>query len=68
MHAGLDLKEEDRGTVITVDKGKYSWKKHPKTFEMNDPGIHTLSLWMREDGVAVDKIILTTNPDYTPKN
>lgn len=27
---------------------------------------HTLWLWMREDGMQVDKILLTTDPNYTP--
>jgi hypothetical protein len=29
-------------------------------------GDHTFSLWMREDGFTVDKIILTTDASYTP--
>jgi hypothetical protein len=29
-------------------------------------GLHTVGIWMREDGFTVDKIVLTTNPDYTP--
>lgn len=29
-------------------------------------GEHTVSLWMREDGFQVDKVILTTNPAFTP--
>lgn len=29
-------------------------------------GIHTVSLWMREDGFSVDKLVLTTDPAFTP--
>jgi len=29
-------------------------------------GIHTFSLWMREDGFSVDKLILTTDSAFTP--
>ncbi|NJK91338.1 MAG: hypothetical protein HC904_05590 [Blastochloris sp.] len=29
-------------------------------------GVHTLNLWMREDGVIVDKILLTTSASYVP--
>jgi hypothetical protein len=36
------------------------------TFEVTSVGIHTFNLWMREDGLIVDKIVLTTNPDYVP--
>lgn len=27
---------------------------------------HTLNIWMREDGLRVDKIILTSDPNYVP--
>ncbi|MCI0464734.1 MAG: hypothetical protein L0Z62_48035, partial [Gemmataceae bacterium] len=29
-------------------------------------GLHTVNLWMREDGTVVDKLLLTTNAAYTP--
>ncbi|MCE5326265.1 MAG: tandem-95 repeat protein, partial [Planctomycetaceae bacterium] len=29
-------------------------------------GVHTLNVWMREDGTAVDKIVLTRDATYTP--
>jgi hypothetical protein len=31
-------------------------------------GRHVLNLWMREDGVAVDRLILTIDPAYRPTN
>jgi hypothetical protein len=36
------------------------------TFEVTEPGIHTIHLWMREDGQIVDKILVTTNETFTP--
>ena len=30
-------------------------------------GAHKLGLWMVEDGVAIDKLIITANPKYDPK-
>ncbi|MBO0930003.1 M14 family zinc carboxypeptidase [Fibrella aquatilis] len=30
------------------------------------PGLHTINLWMREDGVQVDKLVMTTSTTYTP--
>lgn len=29
-------------------------------------GYNVLNIWMREDGVRIDKIVLTTDPNYTP--
>lgn len=36
------------------------------SIEVPSAGIHTFSLWMREDGFLVDKLILTTDVDFTP--
>ncbi len=27
---------------------------------------HTINLWMREDGMRVDKVLLTADPNYIP--
>lgn len=36
--------------------------------EVNAPVPQTVNLWMREDGVRIDKILLTTNPSYDPSS
>ena len=36
------------------------------TVDIPSPGIYTINVWMREDGYWFDKILFTTNPDYTP--
>lgn len=39
----------------------------PLTFVISDaPATHRFDLWMREDGVYIDKILLTTNPTADP--
>ena len=30
------------------------------------PGPYTFNVWMRDDGLYIDKIVLTTDPDFTP--
>ncbi|HWD18986.1 MAG TPA: immunoglobulin domain-containing protein [Verrucomicrobiae bacterium] len=30
------------------------------------PGIHVVNVWMREDGFAFDKLLITSNPNYVP--
>lgn len=30
------------------------------------PGFHVINIWMREDGFALDKLVLSTNPSYNP--
>ena len=29
-------------------------------------GVHTVNLWMREDGFVADKLVVTTNANFTP--
>jgi hypothetical protein len=36
------------------------------TIEVTEAGLYTLHLWQREDGLRVDRILLTTNGGYTP--
>jgi len=72
-HAGLDgqvIATADRITSGTWTNG-YAWTdatadNAPATFDVATAGIHVVNIYMREDGLIVDKILLTTNPDYTP--
>jgi hypothetical protein len=44
--------------------GSWRWRTTtPTTLGLNisTPGVRTFNIWMREDGVIVDKIVLTTN-------
>ena len=66
FHVGLD------GEAVTTDSGYgmgskvgfWQWANIANTNQVvlvnvSTPGLHTLNLWMREDGVMVDKIILS---------
>jgi len=35
--------------------------------EIDKPGVHTVQFGMREDGVACDKFLLASDPDYEPE-
>jgi len=70
-HAGLDMREIDTCDRMSGWSGIYTWSNGtmddpPATFEVSSTGSHTLNIWMREDGIIIDKIVLTTNPDYEP--
>jgi uncharacterized repeat protein (TIGR02543 family) len=45
--------------------GAWAWRKAVTSTTVSSPGLHTFNIWMREDGVIADKIILTTNAAYT---
>jgi hypothetical protein len=34
--------------------------------EVNRPGVHTVNVWMREDGFLLDRLLLARDPDYKP--
>jgi hypothetical protein len=73
VHVGID------GTIVdTADRisgfpagGVFAWSNAtmdnaPATLTVPAAGAHTINLWMREDGIRVDKILLTTDASYTP--
>ena len=71
-HAGLNGEETPLSDRISGFNGDYDWQNgryqrdEPAQIEIPSTGVHTLNIWVREDGLIIDKIVLTTNPDYVP--
>ncbi|MEN6426469.1 MAG: discoidin domain-containing protein [Phycisphaerales bacterium] len=70
-HAGLDGLEIATCDNLSGWNGAYNWSNStmdsaPSTFEVDKIGVHTVNIYMREDGMVFDKIVLTTNAEYTP--
>jgi beta-glucosidase len=71
VHAGLDgaaIASADRIASFTASFG---WSKSTMdgpvaTLVVSTTGVHTVNLWMREDGFIADKILLTTSTSFTP--
>ena len=56
---GLDMKTSDR-SLFHMGFGKLQWQKHRDwSLEVGSPGLHTLNVWMREDGCAFDRLVLS---------
>jgi len=72
MHSGLDGEAVATADRIGGFSNNYTWTntayQDPERimFDVTTAGLHTVNIWMREDGSVIDKIVLTTNPDYTP--
>jgi plastocyanin len=75
VHAGLDRTlASDGGIGVAGGSGSnWGWSNTVKSsggkrveVEINAPGVHTVNVWMREDGTPLDKVILTDDPGYTP--
>ncbi|MEN6333528.1 MAG: discoidin domain-containing protein, partial [Phycisphaerales bacterium] len=70
-HAGLDGKEVATCDNMSGWQVAYNWSRTTmdgpaSSFEITEPGVHTLNIYMREDGMVFDKIVLTTSDAYTP--
>lgn len=70
VHIGLD-NEPTTTTLTGFAPRAWSWANGsdqgiPITLEISQPGFHTLHLWQREDGLRLDRIVLTTDSTYNP--
>ncbi|MEA3226403.1 MAG: hypothetical protein U9Q07_10680, partial [Planctomycetota bacterium] len=69
-HAGLNGEEIDTSDRMSGWNNQYDWSgstmdSPASSFEVPSVGVHTVNVWMREDGLLIDKIVLTTNPDFS---
>lgn len=70
-HVGLDGVAVPSADRITGFTSGLSWSRSTMdgpfaTLQVSQAGLHDVNLWMREDGLSVDKIALTTNPGFWP--
>src|SRR5688500_17049815 len=54
------------GTSYTWVRGTDATPEGRSRLEITQAGIHTVNLWMREDGQIVDKMLITTDPNFVP--
>ena len=76
VHIGLDDEPATYGRQGLDFDGNGSWHWANRVdgrsgsdrvrVEVATPGVHTLNLWMREDGARVDKIVLTADRNFQP--
>ena len=54
--------------------GEWSWSNlgphqvDPVSLDVNDAGVHTVQVFMGDDGLIVDKVLLTTDAGFIPMN
>ena len=79
-HIGIDGMSNDGarridapGSADTRSGGTWQWSNisqfggdHAAEIDIPSAGLHTVNLYVREDGIQVDKIVLTTDPNYVP--
>jgi hypothetical protein len=71
-HVGIDGPSDLTRRVYVSAGGAYNWGNNNTAggaraaIQVTTPGPHTINLWMREDGIKVDKLLLTTDSTYKP--
>ncbi|HVK14751.1 MAG TPA: PA14 domain-containing protein, partial [Gemmataceae bacterium] len=71
VHVGLDGAAVPTADRITGLPANYGWANGTvdgpvATLAIGTPGVHTVNLWMREDGAVVDRLLLTPDATFTP--
>jgi hypothetical protein len=71
LHAGIDGTGPGSADRISTFGTSLGWSKATMdgpvaTLNVASPGVHTISIWMREDGFVFDKLLLTTNAGFIP--
>jgi hypothetical protein len=57
--AGLD--NVPAGTYFDFDDGTNVWGWISQTINVSTTGVHTITVWGREDGVRIDKIVVSSS-------
>jgi hypothetical protein len=70
-HVGLDGAAVSTADRVQGTTNSWQWSHNTMdgvvaTINITTPGIHTINVWMREDGFRLDKLLITTNSAYTP--
>ncbi|MGE0301060.1 MAG: Ig-like domain-containing protein, partial [Thermoleophilia bacterium] len=72
VHLGLDGAGQTASTNVSNETfGQWVWFRTRMTsptarLEIPTAGVHAVNVFGREDGIAIDRILLTTNANYTP--
>ena len=71
IRVGLNGKLASTAYRIDQFPNKWTWSRHTPSdpvasLNVVNAGVNMVNLWMREDGLAIDKFIITSDPDFVP--
>ena len=71
VHIGINGIPNTTSDRILVDDRELSWSSETlddevASLEVPSAGVHTLTVWMREDGFMLDRFLLSTSPTFLP--
>ena len=72
LQVGLNGALADTAYRIDQFPNEWTWSRHTPsdpvaTLNVVDAGVNMVNLWMREDGLAIDKFVITSDPDFSPE-
>jgi len=72
LHVGLNGQGVASGRAISEISDGWTWTSTRSDggrayVDVLSPGEHVVDVWMREDGVILDKLVLSTDPIFEPK-
>jgi len=71
IHVGLNGTVASTAFRIDNFPEEWSWSRHTPSdpiasLNIVDAGVNVINFWMREDGLAFDKFVITSDPDFVP--
>ncbi len=63
----MALDDQPPAILTGLPPRQWAWQETGLTYEVTQPGEQTLFLWQREDGLKIDRILLTTASGYNPQ-
>jgi len=63
---GIPNNVTDQGWIWPLGNDGYTWSGITPRFEVATAGEHVVNVWMRENGMIVDKLLITTDAAYRP--
>jgi hypothetical protein len=72
VHLGLNGRTSSSTERVGSFPAEWRWMSTTMdgarvAIEVPAPGVHTLHVWMREDGFELDRLLVTTDPGYSPE-
>jgi len=71
LHVGIDGSLPSTADRVSGFGRAWNWSRNTQDgpvarIRVSKTGVHTLNLWMREDGLSVDRMLLTSDNTYRP--
>jgi hypothetical protein len=74
VHYGLNgsaISSDSSDCALLSFESSFTWRSaradaSKPAVTVDSPGLNTIDIWMRKDGAKLDRLLLTTNPDYVP--